>query len=97
VHTPVHASWLNQGEISFAIVQRKVLTPHDFASVEEVAQRLRLYDALSNQQPCPFAWKFTRAKLAEFLKRLAAHGTMLDYCQTVPDLPNPDQGELLAA
>lgn len=97
VHTPVHASWLNQVEIYFSIVQRKVLTPNDFASVEEVAQRLRLYEALSNQQPCPFAWQFTRAKLAEFLKRLAAHGAMLDHCQTEPDLPKPDQGDLLAA
>ena len=32
VHTPCHASWLNQIEIYFAIVQRKVLTPNDFAS-----------------------------------------------------------------
>ena len=53
-------------------MQRKVLTPNDFASLEAVEQRLRLYEALSNQQPCPFAWKFTRAKLAEFLKRLEA-------------------------
>ena len=27
VHTPVHASWLNQAEIYFSVVQRKVLTP----------------------------------------------------------------------
>lgn len=30
VHTPVHASWLNQIEILFSIVQRKVLSPNDF-------------------------------------------------------------------
>ena len=36
VHTPVHASWLNQVEIYFSIIQRKVLTPNDFASLEEV-------------------------------------------------------------
>ena len=30
VHTPVHASWLNQVEIVFSIVQRKVLSPNDF-------------------------------------------------------------------
>ena len=44
VHTPVHASWLNQVEIYFSIIQRKVLTPNDFASLEEVEQRLRLYE-----------------------------------------------------
>jgi hypothetical protein len=40
VHLPVHASWLNQIEIYFSIVQRKVLTPNDFSSLEEVAHRL---------------------------------------------------------
>ena len=34
VHTPVHASWLNQVEIYFSIIQRKVLTPNDFASLK---------------------------------------------------------------
>ena len=32
VHTPVHASWLNQIEVYFSIVQRKLLTPSDFAT-----------------------------------------------------------------
>ena len=40
VHTPVHASWLNQIEIYFSIVQRKVLTPNDFKSLNELEQRL---------------------------------------------------------
>jgi hypothetical protein len=40
VHLPVHASWLNQVEIYFSVLQRKVLTPNDFASLEEVGQRL---------------------------------------------------------
>jgi hypothetical protein len=39
VHTPVHASWLNHVEIYFSIIQRKVLTPNDFADLE--ALRLR--------------------------------------------------------
>src|SRR5712671_5179764 len=36
VHTPVHASWRNHVDISWAIIPRKVLTPHDFARVEDV-------------------------------------------------------------
>ena len=32
VHTPVHASWLNQIEVYFSVVQRKLLTPSDFAN-----------------------------------------------------------------
>ena len=34
IHTPVHASWLNQVEIYFSIVQRKVLTPNEFSSLQ---------------------------------------------------------------
>lgn len=72
VHTPVHASWLNQVEIYFSLVQRKVLTPNAFASLAEVEQRLRLYEELSNQQPCPFNWRFDRTKLIRFLERIEA-------------------------
>jgi DDE superfamily endonuclease len=72
VHTPVHASWLNQVEIYFSIIQRKVLTPNDFGSLDEVEQRLSLYEELSNQQPKPFEWVFTREKLTDFLSRLEA-------------------------
>ena len=51
VHTPVHASWLNQVEIYFSIIQRKVLTPNDFANVDAIRLRLALYEQLSNQTP----------------------------------------------
>jgi len=40
IHTRIHASWLNQIEIYFSIVQRKVLTPNDFSSLAELEQRL---------------------------------------------------------
>lgn len=73
VHTPVHASWLNQVEIYFSIIQRKVLTPNDFASLDEVEERLRLYEVLTNREPRPFDWRFDRGKLLQFLKRLDAH------------------------
>jgi DDE superfamily endonuclease len=70
VHTPVHASWLNHVEIYFSIIQRKLLTPNDFASLAELEQRLHLYEELSNRQPRPFAWEFTRGKLIELLHKL---------------------------
>jgi hypothetical protein len=54
VHTPVHASWLNQVEIYFSIIQRKGLTPNDFADLEAIRLRLAFYEALSNQSPKPF-------------------------------------------
>ncbi len=40
IHLPIHASWLNQVEIYFSIVQRKVLTRNDFADLAAVARRL---------------------------------------------------------
>ena len=73
VHTPIHASWLNQVEIYFSIIQRKVLTPNDFPDLDTVRMRLALYENLSNRHPKPFAWKFTRDKLAALLARIAAH------------------------
>jgi len=77
VHTPVHASWLNQVEIYFSIIQRKVLTPNDFPNLDAVRMRLALYENLSNQHPKPFAWKFTRDKLADLLQRIAARERLL--------------------
>ena len=70
VHTPIHASWLNQVEIYFSKIQRKVLTPNDFASLNEVEQRLHLYEELTNKTPRPFNWKFDRVKLTRFLDRI---------------------------
>jgi hypothetical protein len=73
LHTPIHASWLNQVEIYFSIIQRKVLTPNDFPDLAAVRLRLALYEELSNRQPKPFRWKFTREKFADWLKRAAPH------------------------
>ncbi len=73
VHTPVHASWLNQVEIYFSIIQRKVLTPNDFATLDAIRLRLTLYEELSNRAPRPFAWKFTRQGLLNWLKRALPH------------------------
>ena len=97
VPTPVPASWLKQGAIYFSLVHRKGLPPNDFASLTAVAQRLPLYEALSNRPPHPFAWKFTRAKLLEFLERLHAHEALRTPGDPIPAPPGSDQHELLAA
>ena len=70
VHTPVHASWLNQIEIYFSIIQRKVLTPNAFRSLAEVAERLEHFAQLHNAHPLPFHWKFDREQLNAFMVRL---------------------------
>jgi len=72
VHGPVHASWLNQIEIYFSIVQRKVLTPNDFTSLAEVEARLLGFQEYYQNIAQPFAWDFTRADLADLMKKLDA-------------------------
>jgi hypothetical protein len=68
-----HARFPKNPELyNFSIIQRKVLTPNDFASLEEVEERLRLYEELSNREPRPFEWKFDRAALRTFLAKLEA-------------------------
>lgn len=73
LHTPIHASWINQVEIYFSILQRKVLTPGDFADLDELRVRLELYAELSNQHPKPFLWKFTGKDLENWLQRALPH------------------------
>jgi transposase len=73
IHTPVHASWLNQAEIFFSITQKKVLTSSDFASLEELARTLLAFTDRYNQSARPFSWKFTAADLARLLRRISAH------------------------
>jgi hypothetical protein len=70
VHTPVHASWLNQAEIYHSIIQRKVLEPNDFTDTAEVARTLNEFERHYNRIAKPFDWTFTRQDLAELLDRL---------------------------
>jgi hypothetical protein len=74
VHTPVHASWLNQVEIYFSVVQRKVLTPNDISSLEDLEERLLGFQNHYEEAAQPFEWKFTRRDLAELLARLEKKG-----------------------
>ncbi|MFZ3491865.1 IS630 family transposase [Streptomyces sp. 5.8] len=73
VHTPVHASWLNQIEIFFSIVQRKVVSPNDFTDLDQVRDRLRRFEDRYNTTAQPFQWKFTTSDLDDLLARLDRH------------------------
>jgi transposase len=72
IHTPVHASWLNQAEIFFSITQKKVISPNDFASLDELAGTLLAFVDRYNQAARPFNWKFTAADLTRVLDRISA-------------------------
>ncbi len=75
VHLPVHASWLNQIEIYFSIVSRKVLTPDDFNDVDAVKQKLMAFQAYYETIATPFELKFTRSDLNNLLARIAQYQT----------------------
>src|SRR3954470_524134 len=73
IHLPVHASWLNQVEIYFSVVQRKVVSPNDFHTLDEVEARLLDFQQYYEQIATPFEWKFTKDDLNALLQRIAAH------------------------
>ncbi len=77
VHLPVHASWLNQIEIYFSIIQRKVLTPNDFLDLTEVEHRLLGFQRRYEQTAEPFDWHYTKADLDRLLDRLAEHEPLI--------------------
>jgi hypothetical protein len=70
VSLPTHSSWLNQIEIYFSIVQRKVLTPMDVASAEILTKRLLDFQDYYQETARPFSWKFTAADLKKRLDAL---------------------------
>ena len=69
---PLHASWLNQVELYFSIVQRKVLTPLEVADGVALTRRLLDFQAYYAEVAKPFTWKFTSADLQNRLDALAA-------------------------
>ena len=72
VHTPVHASWLNQAEIYFSVVQRKLVTPNDFADLDTLQAHLLTFGRRYEQIAAPFQWKFTREDLHKLLAKTDA-------------------------
>ncbi|MEW1974303.1 IS630 family transposase [Microbacterium profundi] len=73
VHLPVHASWLNQVEIYFSIVQRKVVQPQDFADLHALEDRLLAFQDRYNTTATPFNWRFGRTALHDLLDRVNRH------------------------
>jgi transposase len=60
VYTPKHSSWLNQIEIWFGILVRKLLKRAHFTSVEDLCQRIRAFiDYYNRTMAKPFRWTYT--------------------------------------
>ena len=70
IHGPVHASWLNQIEIYFSILQRKALTPNDFSSLQALEERLLNFQKYYEEIADPFEWKFTRKDLDRLMSKI---------------------------
>ncbi|MFZ1925198.1 MAG: IS630 family transposase [Solirubrobacteraceae bacterium] len=73
IHLPVRASWLNQIEIYFSILQRKALTPNDLATLPELARHLMDFAQHYRTLAQPFEWTFTRAKLNSVIEKITRH------------------------
>jgi transposase len=97
VHTPVHASWLNQVEIYFSIIQRKVLTPNDFTSLDQVEDRLTAFERRYNATARPFRWKFTPADLEDLMARIERHEQKEQNLQQPPGCDHQPAALALAA
>ena len=72
VHLPVHASWLNQVEIYFSILQRKAISPSDFADLTALQRRILAFQDRYNATATPFDWRYRRTDLNAFIKQLPA-------------------------
>ena len=73
IHTPLHASWLNQIEIFFSVIQKKVVTPNDFDSLGQLSRTLLGFVDRYNQTARPFSWKFTATHLHDLMARISRH------------------------
>jgi transposase len=73
IHTPVHASWLNQIEIFFSVIQKKVISPCDFPSLEKLSETLLAFIDRYNRTAEPFSWKYTADDLKDLLHRIREH------------------------
>ena len=57
-YTPTHASWLNQVELFFSILERRLLRRGEFASVDELADRIIAFIKDYNKRAAPFRWTY---------------------------------------
>jgi transposase len=65
VYPPKHTSWMNQVELWFSILVRRLLRRGSFASVEDLRQRLLAFITYFNETMAkPFKWTYAGRSLA---------------------------------
>ncbi len=55
------------------MIQKKVISPNDFASTQQLSETLLAFTSRYNQTAKPFNWKFTAADLTALLHRIGEH------------------------
>lgn len=75
VHLPIHASWLNQVEIYFSILQRKAIKPGNFRDLDHLAERVLGFEHRYNLTAAPFKWNYGREDLNKLIRRITDHDT----------------------
>lgn len=63
VYLPKHTSWLNQVEIWFSILVRRLLKRGSFASTDELRERILAFVAYFNRHAKPFRWTYSGRSL----------------------------------
>ena len=91
VWLPKYASWLDQLEIWFSILQRKLLTPNDFPNLETLQQRLLDFITHYNLSAKPINWSYTVAQMenkfaTNLWKPVLSRWTTLNltFCKLIP-------------
>lgn len=69
----MHASWLNQAEIFFSVIQKKVISPDHFPSLENLPETMLAFIERYNRTAKPFNWKYTAGDLRDLLRRIGEH------------------------
>ena len=85
IHTPLHASWLNQIEIFFSVIQKKVVTPNDFDSLSQLSRTLLAFTDRYNRTARPFNWKYTASDLRKLLSRISEHERQARQPEPLPE------------
>ena len=60
-------------EIFFSVIQKKVVTPNDFDSLEQLSATLLGFVDRYNRTARPFSWKFTASDLHDLMARVSRH------------------------
>lgn len=70
VMLPTHASWLNQIELYFSILERKALTPRDFSDANQMSTRILSFELQFSAQARPFNWHYSTTDMLNRMKSL---------------------------